>query len=155
MFDALHRRSCSSSSGQMLSELLNTVLTRKHLSLKFLTQFDPASSQTGFTCFFYYAFKKDVGTLIPHVSPDCLSRENGLGKPGLHRSNFGGISGRKDACDFPKPFHTLWQNSKFVNIIFLPFDMEFFLAMLISNIPIPKKINIPRVFKWHKHFHVK
>ena len=50
--------------------------------------------------------------------PDCLSRENGFGKPGLHRSNFGGISGRKDACDFPKPFHILWQNSKFVNIIF-------------------------------------
>ena len=87
--------------------------------------------------------------------PDCLSRENGFGKPGLHRSNFGGISGRKDACDFPKPFHILWQNSKFVNIIFLPFDMEFFLAMLISNIPMQKKINIPRVFKWQRHFHVK
>ena len=40
-----------------------------NLIFKVLTQFDPASSQTGFTCFFYYAFKKDVGTLFPHVSP--------------------------------------------------------------------------------------
>jgi hypothetical protein len=48
--------------------------------------------------------------------PDCLSRENRLGKPGLHRSNFGGISGRKNACDFPKPFHISWQNSKWEKI---------------------------------------
>ena len=42
--------------------------------------------------------------------PDCLSRENRLGKPSLHRSNFGGIRGRKNTGDFPKPFHLLWQN---------------------------------------------
>ena len=49
--------------------MLDAVVARKHLSFKVLTQFDPASSQTRFTCFFYYAFKKDVGNLIPHVSP--------------------------------------------------------------------------------------
>ena len=48
--------------------------------------------------------------------PDCLSRENRLGKPGLHRSNFGGISGRKNTGDFPKPFHLLWQNLKWEKI---------------------------------------
>ena len=48
--------------------------------------------------------------------PDCLSRENRLGKPCLHRFNFGGISRRKNTADFPKPFRLLLQNLKWETI---------------------------------------
>ena len=76
--------------------------------------------------------------------PDCLSRENRLGKPGLHRSNFGGISGRKNTGDFPKPFHLLCQNLKWENISICRWDFFccltwIFLAKFISYLPMQKK----------------
>ena len=36
--------------------------------------------------------------------PNCLPRKNRLGKPCLHRSNFGGISWRKNTGDFPNGY---------------------------------------------------
>ena len=90
--------------------------------------------------------------------PDCLSRENRLGKPGFDRSNFGGISGRKNTGDFPKPFHLSWQNSKWEKIsicecdFFLPFDMEFFWQCLSLTYLCKKNINIPRGFQMAKTF---
>ena len=89
--------------------------------------------------------------------PDCLSRENRLGKPGFNGFNFGGISRRKNTGDFPKPFHLLCQNLKWENISICRWDFFccltwIFLAKFISYLPMQKKDNQSKGFSIGKTF---